>query len=73
MIFSQYKEPCEVHIDYPKIVGDHIKDLEKSIRNILHANIDVHSRKVVSEFSGDGVKCIATLQSQCANINFLKN
>ena len=48
MIFSQYTETCEVLLDYPKIGGDDIiKDYaKKAIMNILHANIDVHSRRV---------------------------
>ena len=42
MIFSQYRETCEVLINYPKIGGDDvIEDYEKqAIRNLLHANID---------------------------------
>ena len=46
MIFSQYKETCEVLLDYPKIGGDDIIEdyAKKAIRKILHANIDVHSR-----------------------------
>ena len=63
MIFSQYIETCEVLIDYPKIGGENIKEfLKNAIRNILHANIDVHSRKLISEFPGDGIKCIEKLQ-----------
>ena len=32
MIFSQYRETCEVLLDYPKIVGgDVIKDYEKRL------------------------------------------
>ena len=52
MIFSQYKEICEVLLDYPKIVeGDIIEDYAKeAIRNLLHANIDVHSRRLIAEF-----------------------
>ena len=38
--------------------------------NILNANIDVHRRRLISEFPGDGVKCIAKLQSHCANMTF---
>ena len=46
MIFSQNTETCEVIIDYPKIGGDGIEDYaNKSIRNLLHANIYVHSRR----------------------------
>ena len=50
MIFSQYTETCEVLLDYPKIGGDNvIGDYEKkAIRNLLHANIDVHSRRLIS-------------------------
>ena len=50
VIFSQNKENFEVLLDYPKIVGnDIIEDYaKKSIRNFLHANIDVHSRRLIS-------------------------
>ena len=42
MIFSQYKETCEVILDYPKIGGENIKDfIKKAIRNIFHTNIDI--------------------------------
>ena len=35
MIFSQYRETCEVLIDYPKIGGDDVKDYEKqAIRDL---------------------------------------
>ena len=71
MIFSQYKETCEVLLDYPKIGGDDIKYYVKnSIRNILHENIDVHSTSLIAEFPGDGVKFISKLQSHCANMTF---
>ena len=54
-----YKETCEVLLDYPKIGGESIKDfVRNSIRNILHENIDVYGRILISKFSGDGVKCI---------------
>ena len=56
MIFSQYIETCEVIIDYPKIGGDDIEDYEKkAIRNILHANIDVHRGIFIAEFPMDGM------------------
>ena len=60
MIFSQYRETCEVLLDYPKMGGDDfIKDYsKKAIRNLLHANIDVHSRRLIAEFPKDGVICI---------------
>ena len=38
--------------------------------NILHANIDVHSRRLISEFPVDGVKFISKIPSHCANMNF---
>ena len=44
--------------------------LRKSIMNLLYANIDVHIRILIDEFPGDEVKCIETLQSHCANVNF---
>ena len=60
MIFSQYRETCEVLLDYSKIGGDDIIEdfAKKAIRNLLHANIDVHSRRLIAEFPRDGIKCI---------------
>ena len=64
MIFSQYTETCEVLlVDYPKIGGDDIEDYaKKAIRNLLHANIDVHSRRLIAELPKDEIKCIEKLQ-----------
>ena len=72
MIFSKYRETCEVLIDYPKIGGDDVIEdyAKKSIRNLLHANIDVHSRILIAELPKDGIKCIEKLQSHCANMTF---
>ena len=71
MIFYQYKETCEVLLDYPKIGGANIKYfVKKAIRNLLHANIDVHNRRLIAEFPGDGVKLIEKLQSHCSNMTF---
>ena len=72
MIFSQYRETCQVLLDYPKIVGDGVIEdyAKKSNRNLLHANTDVHSRRLISEFPKYGVKCIEKLQSHCANMTF---
>ena len=72
MIFSQYRETCEVILYYPKIGGgDVIEDYAKNItRNLLYANIDVHSRRLISEFPKDGIKCLEKLQSHCANMTF---
>ena len=64
MIFSQYKKTCEVLLDDPKIY------VKTAIRNILHANIDVYSRSLISELPVDGVKFISKLQYHCTNINF---
>ena len=63
MILSQYRETCEVLLDYSKIGGDDfIMDYaKKAIRNLLRANIDVHSRILISEFPKDGIKCIEKL------------
>ena len=56
---SQYKKNCEVILDYPKIGGEDIKDfVKRTIKDILHANIDVHSRRLIAEFPGDRVKYI---------------
>ena len=72
MIFSHYKETCEVLLDYPKIGGDYIIEYyaKKAIKNLLHANIDVHSRRLIAEFPRYGIKCIEELQSHCANMTF---
>ena len=72
MIFSQYTETCEVLLDYPKIGGDDIIEdyAKKAISNILHAKIDVHSRRSIAELPKDGIKCIEKLQSHCANMTF---
>ena len=71
IIFSQYTETCEVMIDYPKIGGDGTEDYaKKTIRNLLHANIDVHSKRLIAKFSIDGIQCIEKLQSHCANMTF---
>ena len=62
MIFYQYKETCKVVLDYPRIGGENIKSFsKKTIRNILHANIDVHSRRLISELPVDRIKCIEKL------------
>ena len=49
MIFSQYRETCEVLLDDPKIGGDDIIEgfAKKAIRNLLSSNIDVHSRRLI--------------------------
>ena len=59
-------------LDYPKIGGDDIIEdyAKKAIRNLLHDNIYVHSRRLISEFPRDGIKCIEKLQSHCENMTF---
>ena len=71
MIFSQYRETCEVLLDYPKIGGDNVKYYSKqAIRNLFHTNSDVHSRRFIAELPKYRIKCIEKLQSHCANMNF---
>ena len=71
MIFSHYKETCEVLSEDPEIGWEDLKCfVKKAIRNILHASIDFHSRSLIDEFPEDGVKCISKLQSHCANMTF---
>ena len=68
---SQYKEACKVLLDYPKLGGENIKySVKNSIMNILHANIDVHRRILISYFPRYGIKCIEKIQSHCANMTF---
>ena len=72
MIFSQYTETCGVLLDYPKIGGDDIIEYyaKKVIKNLLHENFDVHSRRLIAEFPKYGLKCIDKFQSHCANMTF---
>ena len=71
MIFSQYTETCGVLLDYQKIGGDDVIEdhAKNAIRNLLHANIDVQSRRLIAEFPKYGIKCIEKLQSHYANMN----
>ena len=39
---------------------------KKAIRDLLHANIDVHSRRLIAEFPKYGMKCIEIFQLYCA-------
>ena len=60
IIFSYYKETCEVLLDYSTIGGEDIKYyIKKAIIYILHENIDVHSRRLIYEFPVDVVKLIS--------------
>ena len=43
---------------------------KQAIRNLLHSNSDVYSRRLISEFPKDGIKCLGNLQSHCANMTF---
>ena len=71
MLFSQYRETCEVLLDYPKIGGYNFKYYAKqAIRNLLRANSDVHSRRLIAEFPKDGIKYIEKQQSHFANMTF---
>ena len=72
MIFSQYRENYQVLLDYPKTGGDDIIEnyTKNTIRDLLHAKIDVHSRRFIAEFPKDRIKCIEKLQLQCANMTF---
>ena len=59
MVFSQYRETYEVIREYPKLEGGNIKDYAKmAIRNLLHANICVHSRRLIAEFPDDGIQIL---------------
>ena len=72
IIFSQDTETCDVLLDDPKIGGYDINedDAKEPIKNILHANIDVRSRRLIAEFPKYGIKCIEKMQSHCANMSF---
>ena len=55
-----------------KIGGDDVIEdyAKKAIRNLLHANIDLHIRRLIAEFPKDGIKYIDKLQSNDANMTF---
>ena len=36
----------------------------------MHANIDVHSRRLIFEYPGDGIWCIKKFQSHGVNMTF---
>ena len=59
-------------LEYPNVGGDDVIEgyAKKTIRNLLHSNIDVHSRILIDEFPKYGIKCIEKLQSHCANMTF---
>ena len=38
----------------------------------MHANIDVHSRKLIAKFPADGIKCIEKMLSHCAKMTFAR-
>ena len=72
MIFSQYRETCEVLLDYPKIGGDDVKDYAKhAIINLSNDNSDLHSRRLIAEFPKDGIKYLEKFQSHYANMTFV--
>ena len=71
MVFPQYIDTYEVLRDYPKMEGKNIKHYAKmAIRNLLHANSCVHSRRLIADLTEDGIKCMEKLQSHCANMTF---
>ena len=43
---------------------------KRAIRNLLHENIDVHSRRLIADFPKDEINFIDKFQSHCANITF---
>ena len=58
-------------MDFTSIRGEEIPYYSKKATwNILHEYIDVHSKRVIDEFQGYGVKAIKILQSQCAIMTF---
>ena len=70
MITSHYKETCEVFLYYPTIGGEYIKDyVNKAIRNIQHANIDVYSRHLIYEFLLYEVNFMSKLHFNSAIMN----
>ena len=70
MIFSQYRETCEVLLYYPKIGGDDvIDDYEKRLSGTFFM-LKLMYIALIAEFPKYGIKCIEKLQSHCANMIF---
>ena len=62
MVFSQNRETDEVLRDNPKMEGGNVKDYAKmAIRNLLHTNSCVHSRRLIAELPEVGIKCMEKL------------
>ena len=69
MIFHSTQKLVKYFYIIQKKGGEDIKYFEKNaIRNLLHTNIGVHSRRVITELPADGIKCIEKLHSHCANM-----
>ena len=47
-----------------------LKIMQKRHQEYLHASIDVHNRRLITEFLKDGIKGIEKLQSHCVNMAF---
>ena len=47
-----------------------LKIMQKVNKESFACNIDVHSRRFISELPMDGIKCIEKLPSHCANMTF---
>ena len=64
MIFSQCREIFQVLLYDTKLGGDDVIEdyAKKAIRNLLRANIDVHSIILISEFPKYRIKCLEKLQ-----------
>ena len=44
---------------------------KKAIRNILHANIDLHSRRLIADLPVDEIKCIEKIAITLCQHDFL--
>ena len=49
--------------------GKYQRYCKKGHQVTFHDNIDIHSRRLIPELPGDGVKWISKIESHCANIN----
>ena len=71
MVFHNIEKLMKCSENIQKWRRKYIKDYAKmAIRNFLHANSCVNSRRLNAEFPGDGIKCMEKLQSHCANMTF---
>ena len=69
LLLSQFKEAYIFRIDYPSIRGGYLPaNPKKDTWKMLNACIGANSKRLIDEYTGDGVQAISRLLYQCENI-----